>query len=171
MRGTLRWTPARGAVGVLVCVLSSASCGSSTEPSDAGLFFRFTGNGSLVEYTEPTTLFATFSTTSGQSNLVITGYDATSGANLQIYDDGQVGTGTYSGYDVMGGVLVGTLMGYETSGGIDYATDPSTSAGVTITVSEITDTRVRGTFNGRLTADGQPDLVVTAGSFVVQRIN
>jgi len=171
MRGTLPRAPGLGGISsVALCVLILSACGSSTEPSETELFLRFNANGSLVEFTNAASLFAAFTSTSGQSNLVITGYDAVSGTNLQIYDNGPVGTGTYSGYGVVGNVLVGTLMAYEDPSGTEYVTNPG-SADVTITVSEITDTRVRGTFSGTLEASGEPDLVVTAGSFVVQRAN
>ncbi len=158
---------------LLLSAVVLASCGGSdgTGPSGAELYLKFKANGTLVEYTNAASLFASFSTTSGQSNLVISGFDATSNANLQIFDDHMVTTGTHTGFDAVNSAIVGVIIGYQDSSGVDYVADGTNPSDATIVITDITSTRVSGTFFGVLKASGHADLAITEGQFVVQRIN
>lgn len=102
---------------------------------------------------------------------MITGYDPTSNSSVQIYHNATIGTGTYSGYtvDVTTGTLKGVVMHYQDATGTLY--QPKSPIADVVTITGITAETVRGTFNGRLSASGKPDLIVTNGSFFVPRFN
>lgn len=157
---------------LLVAASLFASCGgsnNSTGPSSNELYYKFKANGTLIEFTNAASLWATFNTTSGQNTLIISGFDANSNSNLQVYRDQEITTGTYSGFAAGNGALNGVLIGYQDASGVDYVDDGTTAADATITITSITSTRVSGTFFGILKSSGHPDVTVTEGQFVVQR--
>lgn len=149
-----------------------AGCGGSdsTGPDGDGLYLRFKLNGTQVSYTNPSTLYITMSNSGGQYLAVITGYDATTNANVQVYSGSAIGEETYSGYSVVGTALTGALIGYENASGVVYSTGGG-QIQVSVTISHLDATRARGTFTGLLRSAGQPDLQVTDGEFHVQRLN
>jgi hypothetical protein len=155
------------------CLL--ASCGSSgndsTGPSGTDLFYQFKANGTLVKFTNPGSLWATFATSGSQNTLVISGFDANSNSNLQIYSDQTIGAGTYTGFTSVNAVLVGVLIGYQDTSNVDYVNTGSNASDATIVITDVTSTRVSGTFFGVLKAQGHPDVTITEGQFVVQRTN
>lgn len=146
-------------------------CGGSdsTGPGDSGAWYlRFKANGAQVSFTLQTSLLATFSNAGVQYVGIVTGYDATANTNLQLYDNASITTKTYSGYAASDGAIVGALIGYEDAAGTNYV---STSNQVSVIVTELTGTTIKGTFTAVLSAVGKPDLTVTEGQFFVPRYN
>jgi hypothetical protein len=160
-------------LSVLLATVALGSCGGSnaTGPSGNDLFFSFKMNGTMVEYTDAAALWATFNTTTGQSSLIIVGFDGSTGAGLQVWRDQAVTTGTYSGFTAVNNAIVGVVMYYDDATNTNFAADPVVPADATIVITSITATRVSGTFFGVLKAQGQPDITVTEGKFTVQRTN
>lgn len=147
-------------------------CGGSdsTGPDGDGLYLRFKINGTQVSYTDQSSLYYSASQAGGQHIAVITGFDATTNANVQVYSGSAIGEDTYSGYSVVGTALTGALIGYENASGVVYSTGGG-QIQVTVTISHLDATRARGTFSGLMRSAGQPDLQVTEGEFHVQRLN
>lgn len=170
MRVSRRGVVRAGMLVVAGLVLGGCKGSDSTGPNDSTYYLRFKANGSQVSFTLQGSLLVTFSTSGSQYVGIVSGFDAVSNANLQLYSNATIGKATYSGYTVSGGALVGALIGYQDATGTLY-----TSAGATveasITVTDLTGTTMRGTFSGRLKATGKPDVVVTEGEFFVPRYN
>jgi hypothetical protein len=145
------------------------ACSDSTGPDD-DLYLRFLADGALVEFTDRFSLIATFDN-GGQPYLVITGFDATSSAGLQVYHTQQITLGTYSGYELQAGGLAGVVIHYDPPGGVLHQTDTSGPVDATVTITEITGSRVRGTFSATISASGHADLAITEGAFSVARTN
>ncbi len=70
-----------------------------------------------------------------------------------------------------GGSLVGVLVHYQDSGGTLYQPATSQPVDASVTITEITASRVRGTFTANLLSSGQVGLAVTDGQFLVARTN
>lgn len=148
------------------------SGGDSDDDSDEnGYFLRFDANGSRVSFTQRGALWATFAQSGTQHNAVFTGYNAQSNMGLQIYSTAPIEEGTYTGYQFSGNAIVGILIYYQDPNGITYTSGINPPATTRITVEEITSRSVRGTFEGRLTEPGHPDMIITNGVFVVERAN
>ncbi len=153
------------AIGIVI-----SSC--SKDEAD-GYYIRFRANGELVEFKNQLILTAGF----GQSGDLHTGTisganDADSNVGLQIYNNAPILAGTYSGYGVSGGAVVGVIIGYkEKSSGVLFSSGGGPNVDATVVITEITETTVKGTFHGKIMATGQPDIVVTNGSYFVRRAN
>jgi hypothetical protein len=152
-----------------------AGCGKSHDSTGPGnsndYFLRFNVNGSAVSFTLQTSLNAAFAHSGTVYNAVIVGFDATRNANVQIVNGSPIGTGTWHDFQIQGSALVGSLIGYQDAGGTLYGTSPGSDADVTVAITKMTDTAVRGTFSGTIVASGHADLVVTNGEFFVPRSN
>jgi hypothetical protein len=150
----------------------AAGCGSSTGPTgNNGHFLRFDANGSQVNFTAEASLIAAFAHAGNEFNALMTGYDATSNASLQVFDGAAVTTKRYGGYDIVGGALVGVLITYQPSQGVVYSSIATATSDAVITITDMTATEVKGTFSGTLQANGHPDIVVTNGEFSLNRAN
>lgn len=140
----------------------------SKDESD-GYYIRFRANGELVEFTNQLILLAGFGTNGEIYTGTISGAnDATSNIGLQIYNNAPILEGTYSGYVGMSGVIIGYL---EKSSGILFSSGGGPNVDATVVITEITETTVKGTFRGKIMATGQPDIIVTDGSYFVRRSN
>ncbi|HSH76873.1 MAG TPA: hypothetical protein VLA09_14385 [Longimicrobiales bacterium] len=144
--------------------------GDSTGPLDGDLFLSFRANGSLVEFRDRFSLLAAFSSSGSQSVLLITGFEATSNAGIQIYDGQPITTGTYSGFVSTSAGSEGVLITYVTPEGVLYGLDTTGPVDATVTITEIGGARIRGTFSGTI-SDGETSLVITDGEFLVARTN
>lgn len=155
---------------ITIFIIVFTSC--SKDEAD-GYYIRFRANGELVEFTNQLILTAGF----GQSGVFHTGTisganDADSNVGLQIYNNAPILAGTYSGYGVSDGVVVGVIIGYkEKSSGVLFSSGGGPNVDATVVITEITETTVKGTFHGKIMATGQPDIVVTDGSYFVRRAN
>lgn len=147
-----------------------AACDSGgTDDPDAGEYFvRFSAGETPISFTRQGSIVGTFAQSGNQHNAIFTGYDETTGIHLQIYDREAVTEQTYSGYGFETDAVVGVLIGYYNADG-SYASGASPTEETRVVVSEITETSVRGTFQGTVKADGLPDLALTEGEFFVQR--
>jgi hypothetical protein len=153
-------------------ILGCGGGSESTGPGGSGdHYLRFQANGAQVSYTEQSSLLMTFSNSGTQYVGIVSGFDATSNANLQIYANAAISTGTWSGYNLSGSALVGALIGYHPAGGVLHTSGGTGVVTASVTISEITGTTARGTFTATLRAAGQPDITVTNGEFFVPRFN
>jgi hypothetical protein len=163
MKGTKR-----GMGIVLLCGLLLTACGgSSTGPSGGSYYLRFTANGTLVNFTAQPSLLAAFGQSGSQYNALITGFDASSNASVQLFDGTPITPKSYSGYTLVGNAFVGVLLTYQDAAGIVYSSGSTGTAAVT----QLTATTVTGTFSGTLQASGHPNLPVINGQFYVKRAN
>ncbi len=156
-------------LGIVFSSLVFNSCKKDATSGD-GYVMRFYVDGSKVEFTGQGSLVAAFAQSGTIFNAVFTGYTANSNMGLQIFDNKAIGATTYSGYGIVGSSIVGVLISYEDTDGTVYTQGTGTTD-ATITISEITDTTVRGTFSGTLKANGKPDIKITNGEFFVWRAN
>jgi hypothetical protein len=163
-------TPRRLLIFFLAAPFLAACNGDSTGPLGGDLFLRFKANGAQVEFTDQLSLLASFTSTTAQSVLLITGFEGPSNAGLQIYDRQPITTSTYSGYAFADGAFQGVLVTYLTPSNVLYQLDTSAPVDATVTITDIGSARIRGTFSGTL-SDGQTDLVITDGEFLVARAN
>lgn len=150
----------------LVAACDSGSTDGDPEPGE--YFVRFSAGGTPISFTRQGSIVGTFAQSGNQHNAIFTGYDETTGIHLQIYDREAVTEQTYSGYGFEADAVVGVLIGYYNADA-SYASGISPTEETRVVVSEITETSVRGTFQGTVMADGRPDLVLTDGEFFVQR--
>lgn len=171
----VRTPPLRLAALLVLTLGGIAACGkdSGTGPDNGSYYYRFDANGTRITFTQQASLVAAFGEAGNQRDLVITGYDADSNSAVQIYDNAQIGTGTWSGYnvDIGTGTLIGVIMHYRDASGTLYQQDTSTQSTDKVTITDVNATSVRGTFSGHLKAAGKPDLTISNGEFYVKRVN
>ena len=154
--------------------LALTSCGgdSATGPFGGGLFLRLKVDGTLYEYSLEGGLLGVFGGSGRYNNLNITGNDAgATSALVMVWDTVRVSARSYDEFHgtVPAGSF-GTILSFTDPTGTDYASgDAGTDANVTI--SEISDSQIAGTFDGVLAAAGHANVTVTEGSFRVARFN
>lgn len=115
-------------------------------------------------------LVAAFAQSGNIFNGVFTGSDGVSSITLQVYDNKNISETTYSEYQVVGTSVIGSIITYNTADGTGYS-QGTINPNVTIMVTEITETTVRGKFNATVKATGKPDISITEGDFFVWRAN
>jgi hypothetical protein len=153
-------------VAFLVVTTLFSSC---SKDETEGYYIRFRANGELVEYTNQLILTAGFGTNADIYTGTIGGAnDVASNVGLQIYHNAPILEGTYSGYGGVSGVIIHYM---EKSSGALFSSGGGPNADATVVITEITATTVKGTFHGKIMSTGQPDIVVTNGSYFVRRAN
>ncbi|MEE4285236.1 MAG: hypothetical protein V2I31_03775 [Mariniphaga sp.] len=160
-------------LALLVLVSGVFLLGSCAKDEDPGEYFmRFKANGTLVEYTNQLGLAASFAQSGNQHVSTISGWnDASSNFSLLLYNLAPIAESTYSGYSVSVDGTVGVLFAHK-----EKESEAVFSSGVTpdydarITISELTETGVKGTFSGLIKAAGYPDISITEGAFFVKRV-
>ncbi len=158
-------------VFVALAAVSLSGCKKDDDNGDGGQYYmRFKANGTTVEFKVQASLVAAFGHAENVYNAVFTGYDADSNISLQVFDSKDIVETTYSGYGLVGTSFVGALIGYKDTGETLY-TQGATASDASVTISEITATTVKGTFQGTLKADGKANIAVTNGEFFVWRAN
>ncbi|TNF40638.1 MAG: hypothetical protein EP310_08565 [Bacteroidetes bacterium] len=163
----------RNSIQILVFILLTvtfSSCSKDDEPADNEYYVRFNANGEKIEFSVQGTVVAAFGQAGSKYNAVFTGYDATSNISLQVFDNKEITTSTYSGYTLSGASFIGALIGYNDKSGTFYMQDalnPVTS----IIITEITSTAVKGKFSGTVKAAGKSDISISNGEFYVWRAN
>jgi hypothetical protein len=103
------------------------------------LILRFEANGAQVELTDQLSLLASFTATTAQSILLITGFEGPSHTGLHL-----------------------------TPSNVLYQLDTSGPVDATATITDIGSARIRGAFSGTL-SDRQTDFVTRDGEFLVAR--
>jgi hypothetical protein len=159
-------------LGIILVTFFASSCkkDDNNEPDNSAYKIRFEVNGSLVEFNLQGSLLAAFANSGSQYNAVFTGSDSKRNIGLQVFDSKEITENSYSGYTISGSSVVGTLMHYEDLDGTLY-TQGSNNMDLRITITELTDKIVRGTFSGTLHASGKSSISITNGEFYVWRAN
>ncbi|HEV8613194.1 MAG TPA: hypothetical protein VGQ73_06765, partial [Gemmatimonadales bacterium] len=165
---TRSMTAGKRAVGFLLLYgILFTACKSSTGPSGGSYYLRFNANGTLVNFTAQPSLLCAFGQSGSQYNALITGFDATSNASVQLFDGTPIAQKSYSGYTIIGTAFVGVLLTYQDATGVVYSSGSGANTG-TATITQLTATTVTGTFTGTLVANGHPNLAVSNGQFYVK---
>jgi hypothetical protein len=158
-------------LGIILVAFFASSCKKDdNEPENSAYKIRFEVDGSLVEFNLQGSLLAAFANSGSQYNAVFTGSDSQRNIGLQVFDNKVITENTYSGYTISGSSVVGALMHYEDLNGTLY-TQGSNNMDLRITITELTDKIVRGTFSGTLLSAGKTDISITNGEFYVWRAN
>ena len=152
----------------VLIIFAFQACKKDNNGNSNELFMRFKANGVLVEYNDPTTLYAILTQGGAQHTGSFTGYDPISTMTLQVYDSMAISVKAYTGFYIVGSVLLGALMSYGDANGVTYSQDTNNND-IVINVSEVTATNVKGTFSGTLVEPGYPNIAMTQGEFNVQR--
>lgn len=158
-------------VGLFTVV--SASCKKDGGSGSASYFVKAKVNGTEIQFTGFT--LATFQTIPGTTLYMcsIQGQqDLNSPLNILsalITDESPITTNKEYSDDVVGGTLQGVVSYYDGNNN-QYSSGFATSPNVKITLTEITDAYVAGTFSGNATAALSNETVaITEGSFKVKR--
>ncbi len=152
-------------------VFLSTGC-SKDEENPGEYYIRFEANGNKVEYNNQISLTAGFGQSGNQYVGTVSGWnDASSNITLILYDIEPITESTYSGYTASINGVMGVVFSYkEKESGAVFSSGVAADHDARITLSEITETGVRGTFGGTITTAGQPDINITEGSFFVKRV-
>lgn len=147
------------------------SC-SKDDETPGEYFMRFKANGASVEYTNQLGLTAGFAQNGNQHVATISGWnDASSNFSLLLYNLAPITEVTYSGYSVSVDGTVGVFFAHkEKDSGAVFSSGVTTDFDASVTISEITETGVKGTFSGLIKASGFSDITITEGSFFVKRV-
>jgi hypothetical protein len=156
------------AIAVFAFVL--IGCKKDDDAGSGVYRMKFKVDGNQVEFNLQTALVAAFGQSGSQYNSVISGSDSKSNVGLQVFDNKIIATGKYSGYTISNSAVVGALMHYQDLNGTVY-TQGTVSPDIEITINEINDTTVKGTFRGTLKSTGKANISITDGEFFVWRAN
>ncbi|MBN2637432.1 MAG: hypothetical protein JXR61_14250 [Prolixibacteraceae bacterium] len=146
--------------------------GCTKDEVPAEYYMRFKSNGVQVEYTNQLGLTAGFAQSGNQHVGTISGWnDANSNFSLLLYNLAPITENTYSGYAVSVDGTVGVLLAHkEINSGAVYSSGVTPDYDSRVTITEITETGVKGTFSGLIKSSGFPDINITEGSFYVKRV-
>lgn len=160
---------------ILVVLVSGAflfeSC-SKDEETPGEYYMRFKANGTLAEYTNQLGLAASFAQSGNQYFLTISGWnDASTNFSVVLYNLAPISESTYSGYVASVDGTVGVLFAHkEKESGAVFSSGVTADYDARVTLSEITETGVKGTFSGTVKASGHSDISITEGEFFVKRV-
>ncbi len=156
---------------LIVMMIFVAGCAKDDE-TPGEYYIRFKANGNSVEYTYQLGLTAGFAQSGNQYVGTINGMDdASSNFSLLLYNNAPITESTYSGYDVSVEGTVGVLFIYkEKESGVVFISGVTDDYDTRVTLSEITETGVKGTFSGVVKATGHPDITISDGSFFVKKV-
>ncbi|WP_439481555.1 hypothetical protein [Cyclobacterium plantarum] len=162
---------------VLCLLVSFTSCSTGTdddiEDKIGDYMISFNGNGVLQEFTADHFPQGNIFDNGTQYTGVFSGTRSSSSVGVSVYDNKAIASNNYSGFVVTEptqqslAFVIGASINYN-EGQTVYST-PDSNPQVTVTITEITSTEVRGTFSGTLKSSGKEDLVVTNGKFYVPR--
>ncbi len=157
--------------GFACIILLVSSCKKDSAVVDNDTYYmRFKANGVQFQFTEQASLVATFAQTGTIFTSSFTGLDGLSQIVLFVYDNKEIAVKTYSGYFLVGSSFIGALISYNDPSGNFYKEGIGNSDG-TVTISEMTDKTVRGSFGGTVVANGKADIKITNGEFFLWRAN
>lgn len=146
------------------------SCSKDEDPGE--FYMRFKANGTLVEYTNQLGLSAGFAQSGNQHVGTISGWnDASSNFSLLLYNLSPISETTYSGYAVSVDGTVGVLFAHkEKESGTVFSSGVTPDYDARVTLLQLTETGVKGTFSGTIRAAGHPDISISEGEFFVKRV-
>lgn len=147
------------------------SCAKDDE-SPGEFYLRFKANGTLVEYTNQLALSAGFAQNGNQHVGTISGWNnSSSNFSILLYNLAPISETTYSGYSVSADGTVGVLFAHkEKVSGAVFGSGVTPDYDAMATLSQLTETSVKGTFSGTIRAAGHPDIGITEGEFFVKRV-
>ncbi len=139
----------------------------------------FKANGVLEEFVVEDDVAGSFyeDVTATQYGLRFTGTKQNFTIYLDVYDLKAITESTYSGYKTTPAVgqkptiIEGAKIAYNDGDTYTVHKTDIKNADVTISISEISKTSVRGSFSGTLKANGKPDMVITEGKYFVPVAN
>ena len=161
-----------------IMALLLSSCKKDDNIGGNSYMISFKTNGVLEEFPLEDAVSGSFyeDVTKTQFGLRFTGTDNPRKIYLDVYDDKMITESPYTGYAVT--PATGQKPAYIVGAKIAYSTDAQTTHStisqnpdVTISISEITQTTVRGTFSGTLKSNGKADIDITEGKFFVRVVN
>jgi hypothetical protein len=158
-------------LGMLILSVMTNSCKKAS--SENGEYFvKFKAGNNNINYSNQAGLYYT-ATQSGNSHfIIISGFNnASSNISLQVYSNAAVTTGTYSSYSVGSGIPLGVIIGYLDAGSGELFNTAGAVTDAIITITEINNTHVKGSFSGTVKKSGQADIVISSGEFYVKKIN
>lgn len=171
--------PVKYTFSVLLLLFGLTTVSSCSKENDADekeeheYYISFQANGKLVEFRNQPLLMAGFAEQGGYYLGGITG-SGENGSNFGfvIVNDSPVTKGTYSSLTVLSGGKTGVLFAYKQKDSevIYSSSDIITALLSTVTITELTEEFVRGTFSGKVKASDNPDISITNGEFFVKRV-
>ena len=170
-RTTAAWFTVGVAALIATACKSSTDAGDSQQTSSGTYYVRFKANGAQIDYSSDTWVNAAIAKTGPEYFFVGASTPAGSvgegSMSVSVFDPSPITTTTYSG----GLTPVGTTGAY-TLPQLSYVTGSSTytsSNDARITLTEITSTTVKGTFQGTVSTTGKPSISITNGEFFAKR--
>ncbi len=136
-------------------------------------FIRFKANDKLVEYNDQPLLMAGFAQKDGYYLGGITGSEESGSTfGFVIMSDIPITKDTYSSLTVLSGGKTGVLFAYKPKDSevIYSSSDILTALLSVVTITELTDEIVKGTFSGKVKAKDNPNINITNGEFFVKRV-
>jgi hypothetical protein len=139
-------------------ILISVSIISCNDDEGGGLLsnsIKFKIDGNLVEFKDQSKLFGIYGNNGSQHTLLIQSDNGEEEINIQIFDDSPITVATYTGFELnSNNVIEGIVIGFFPSDGSLFSTDASNMVG-SVTVTELGNTLIKGTFAGQLRDPGQ----------------
>lgn len=151
-----------GGLALIVVVGGLAGCRGDKLGPD-GYFIRFEADGAAVLLTE--NILVTPNQTGDLYVVLVSGNSkqhVEESANLQLFSLSPIEEGLYTEMGNPPALPLGASVGYDTRAGNFFV---SVSRPARITVEEVTDKTMRGSFTATVGKNGFPDIVLTEGTF------
>lgn len=165
-------------IGFILIALLAGSCKKEDEDAVNDYEISFKSNGDLDEFKVEDVAGSFYEDKTGsQFGLRFTANKGEFTVYLDVYDLKAITESTYSGYKTTPPagqkptLIEGAKLAYNDGNTYTVHKTDIKNPDVTISISEITKTTVRGSFKGTLKASGKPDMVVTEGKFYVPIVN
>ncbi len=159
----------RAACSLLIFIALIFGGCSTDDPGEDQYYISFKADLTRIVFIDQPDLTANFSESGNQHGCTINGSDRTSNITIQILDDSSITTGTYSGYETLGGVNIGVLMRYQDDNNDVFEQDSGNRDAI-VTITAITATSVAGVFSGTVKTTTSA-IEIKEGEFFVRRIN
>jgi hypothetical protein len=175
MAVVMKFAIATARVALGAAALLGTACSSSTDSTGqqtSGTYYiRFQANGTLVDYHSDVWVNASIAKAGVEYTAIAVstpnGSAGEGSMNLSVFDPSPITTKTYSG-----GITPGGTSGTYTLAQLIYVTGNAhydSANDVRITITEITATTLRGTFQGTVSSPGKANIAITNGEFFSKR--
>jgi len=165
---------------ILGLLVALTSCKMSDDGDDddgkiGEFMISFNANGTLQEFTSDHFPQGSIYDNGSQYTAGFSAVRSASSVGIQVLDNKTVTAKSYTGYSLTqatqqsSAYVIGAVVSYS-EGQTGYSSLVGLDSNVTVVISEITTTSIRGTFSGTLKSSGEQDLVVTNGKFYVLRV-